>query len=224
MNKWVPGLLVVALLWGVWCQPAHAADELMLSWDRETWSADLSGPVFDPSSRWVPGDDRTRGFWVRNTTSDPARLSVMVAVDDRDNLLADGDLALDLRVGRSDWSPLTPVPGGFRVDSRLAAEAESRVQVRARFDTAAPNRSQRDRLALDFRIRLTDAGNTPDDGGPDDDPPDEGGPDDPDDGGLPDTGAPAVGWLVLVAGAAIGTGMALMRRKDRKETGHGTPR
>lgn len=209
--------MVLPLLWGASVHPAHAADELMLSWDRQTWTTDLAGPVFDPASRWVPGDARTRGFWVRSAATEPARLSVRVEVDDRDDLLADGDLSLQLRVGQEPWSGLTPVPGGYRVDSRLAADAVTRVQVRVSFDPAAPNRSQRDRLALDFRIRLTDAGSTPDDDGPDD-----GSPDDPDDRGLPDTGAPLLGWLILLAGAALGVGLALMRRKDEKETGHGT--
>lgn len=203
---------------------AHADDKIGLSWDGTNWSSRLTGSLFDPSVRWVPGDVRTAAFHVRNQAGDGATVAIAVESTDRDHLLRDDDIRLEARVGGADWVPLDRIGTGFRInESVLQAGESTRVQVRATFDPAATNQSQRSELRMRFRIVLTDAHAATDD--PSDNETEGTGDDDGDDtvsGVLPDTGAPAVGWLIVVAGVMLGVGLALMRR--RREEPDGTPR
>lgn len=198
---------------------AHADDEIGLSWDGQNWSSRLDGSLFDGSVRWVPGDVRTAAFHVRNQAGDGATVAIAVESTDRDRLLRSDDLQLEARVGGAEWVEVDRVGTRFRInESVLGAGESSRVQVRATFDPAATNQSQRSELRMRFRVVLSDADAAPGNGN-------EGETGDRDDtvtGALPDTGAPAVGWLILLGGTMLGVGLALLRR--REEETDGTPR
>ncbi len=200
--------------------PAYASDELGLSADGQVWTADLAGPLFDPALRWVPGDVRDAEFFVRNQASDGGRLTVAVETSDRDRLLREKDIRLSARVGSDPWVALAPGGQAFRLnDALLPADAVRMVRVKALFDPASGNRSQRKRLALSFRVTLSgeDAATDPDDGVSDETNGPGSAQDPIDAGDLPETGAPSVGWLVLAASGLIGFGMALMRRRNEEE-------
>lgn len=228
MTRKPAGLLILStLLLTLVATPALAADELGVSWDGRHWSGQLRGSLFDPSLRWVPGDVRSNSFHVRNQADDAGILTVSVDITDRDRLLRNGEVSLAARVGGRGWIPMQQVGEEFRLsETTLPGSASDEVTVRARFDPASTNRSRADHLALQFRVTLTDAGADPGDD-PENDPNDEGpgAHDDPDENGLlPGTGAPDVGWLVVLAGIAVGVGAGLMRSRRREEAGHGTPR
>ncbi|QIX26923.1 hypothetical protein ncot_10140 [Nocardioides sp. JQ2195] len=210
-------VLVAALALGV-PSPAVAADEVGVSWDGQSWSSHLAEPLFDPSVRWVPGDVREVSFFVRNQASDAGHLTISVESRDRDHLLRNGDIDLSAKVGRDRRVRLEQTDRTFRLSSDSLSGGESRrIRIRASYDPTSTNATQRDDLALSFRVTLADAsatnGGAVTDGSPDES-----------DRLLPGTGAPATGWLIVTAGVGMGVGAALMRRKDRKEagTGHGT--
>lgn len=210
--------LVAVLVWptasGAATPDSSRSEELGLSWDGRNWSDTLPGSLFDPRIRWVPGDVRTEEFHVRNQADESGDLTISVAATDPDSLLRDEDIVLAARVDRGAWVRFENTAGWFRLQrSELAAGGQNRVQVRASFDPGSGNESQADRLSLRFLVTLSDARA----GGNDEEPPDEGG-----NGWLPDTGAPALGWLLVMAGVAIGTGLALVRRGRREELDHGS--
>ncbi|KRF11495.1 hypothetical protein ASG90_17335 [Nocardioides sp. Soil797] len=187
---------------------AQAADELGLSWDGRSWSGHLNGSLFDPSVRWVPGDVRTNEFYVRNEASDGGNLTISVESRDQDQLLRDDDINLSARIGSEHWVLLERTGKNFRLNSEaLGAGDRRKVEVRASFDPASTNQSQRDELALKFRVTLADARAGSSDGD------DQDGSDDNSNGLLPDTGAPVVGWSIVVGGVAVGVGLALMKRR-----------
>lgn len=207
---------MITLLLSLAPTSAHAADELGVSWDGQSWSGSLSGSLFDPSVRWVPGDVRTNAFHVRNQASDAGNLTIWVEGRDEDRLLRDGDIHLSAKVGSESWVPLARTGTQFRLNSDELSVGDSRkVEVRASFDPVSTNASQHEELALRFQVTLADARAN----GGGDDPVDS---TDDSDGLLPNTGAPGVGWLVVAAGAAIGVGLALMKRRGGEgEERHG---
>ncbi len=217
MTRSVAGLAaMLVLVLGAAAPPAQAADELGLSPDGRTWSAGLPGPLFDPKVRWVPGDARRADFYVRNQAADGGTLTVAVQTQDPDRLLGAKDIRLSARVGSDGWVDLAPGGQAFRLnDATLPADAIRKVTVKARFDPTSGNRSQRKSVALSFRVTLVDAASDPN---PDPDVSDETG--EPSD--LPDAGAPAVGWFLVAGGVAIGVGLALIKRRRREESAHGT--
>ncbi len=206
---------------------AQAADELGLSWDGHTWAEQLSEPVFDPAALWVPGDVGAKTFHVRNQAESGAILTIAVNTRDDDDLLRNEDIKLSARVGTEDWVDLKQTEQNFRLSNDELPAGESRkIEVKADFDFASPNRSQQKQLALNFRVTLSDAQASPDDHeGPGDDdestgPGDTGGVDDEANGPLANAGAPAVGWVIVAGGVAIGAGLRLITRRKRKETEH----
>ncbi len=216
---------------------AQAAGEVGLSWDGRSWSEQLSQPMFDPAARWVPGDVGIKAFHVRNQAESGAILTIAVLARDEDGLLRDEDIRLSARVGTEDWVDLERTEENFRLNSDALPAGESRkVEVNAAFDFASPNRSQNKQLALMFIVTLTDAQASP--GGPADpgkveptapgapgqvEPTGPGTPGDDSDGPkgpLPNAGAPAVGWVIVAGGVAIGAGLRLITRRKREETEH----
>lgn len=190
--------------------PAHAADELGLSWDGRAWSGDLRGSLFDPTLRWVPGDTRTRAFHVRNQADARGALSMSVTIRDPGHLLDRDDIALDARIGAGEWTRLRRTGDSFALATdALPARASVKVTVRARFDPASGNRSQGRHFRLAFHVTLADARAEPDAGGAGDAP-------------LPNAGAAMSGWLVVLGAVAVGGGAALMRRRPRREDPDGT--
>ena len=203
----VPVLVLVLLLLGQ-AGPARADSELGVSADGSTWSFVLSGPLFDPAERWVPGDVRSSTFYVRNQASEAGTLAIEATAVDPDHLVAHDDITLDVRRDGGPWEPLPADgrPHGL-VRPDLAAAAGARIEVRAGFTPASTNRSQASRLRLDLRVVLTEAAAVA-------------GPSEPEPGGLlPDTGGVELavlvtgGGLVLI-GYAIVLGTTRIRRTE----------
>lgn len=57
-----------------------AEDHLQISRDGQSWPATVPVPVFDESVRYVPGTSNTATIWVRNSSSEPASLSLAAVV------------------------------------------------------------------------------------------------------------------------------------------------
>lgn len=217
-------MTLTTLLFCLLPSAAHAADELDLSWDGQTWSKELSQPMFDAMVDWVPGDVETASFYVRNQGDSGANLTVAVVTRDEDGLLRFQDIKLAARIGAEEWVSLESTEKNFRLNSGALPAGEARkVEVRAQFDLSSPNRSQLKQLALNFRVTLSEAQGSPEDPGPGE--PQPTGPghvDDGNDGSLPNSGAPAVGWVIVAAGIAVGSGLTLIRRSKREEVRHDT--
>jgi hypothetical protein len=141
--------------------PARAADELWLSSDGTTWSTSLGAALFGTPQTIVPGDVVTSALWVRNASSDPARVDLLVAsaLGVTPGTLA-GDLSLTIdgtpAVGGSRWRGPVLAPGASariplvvtfdaasQVTSRLAAtsvlDSAILVQVAVGASEAPPN-------------------------------------------------------------------------------------
>lgn len=197
-------LLVAALLLGLlWPVAAHAApaeEEIGLSGDGVTWTSELTVPLFEPERRWVPGDEETRTFQVRN--EGPSAASMTVEALGHDGALA-ADVALSVRIDGGAWAPLESGSTPVTVDP-LAVDDAAPVDVRATFDAASSNRTQDLRTPLTLRITLV--GDVPGVG----DETDGRGP-------LPDTGVAVRAELVLGALALCLVGGILIarRRTDR---------
>lgn len=186
---------------------AHAADELDVSWDGQSWSEQLTEPMFDPAVRSVPGDIAIKEFYVRNNAEGGANLTIAAIAVDDDYLLRNEDIRLSARVAPDEWVSLERTENNFRLnDNALPAGEVRKVEVRAYFDSESPNRSQDKELALTFRVTLSDAQvETEDPSRP-----------------LPQTGASSTGWPILAAGTAIGIGIALHWMRKREETEYET--
>ena len=109
MSRRVVVVVVGALLGLVHAGPARASGEVLVSNTDGDFAETLAQPLFDPALRWVPGDVRSATFYVWNTTSGPAGLSLSVIDDDAGALLDSG--ALEVRVS-SDGTPWSPDPRG----------------------------------------------------------------------------------------------------------------
>ena len=202
------GVLAALLLAAPAAPAARAADEAGVSSDGRSWSDDLDRPLFDPGFRWVPGDVESQTFHLRNRSADPATYQVAVTSVDHQALLGSGDVVLDLRVAGGTWERLRPAPGEAVVDDlALGPGRETTVELRASFDPAAGNDSQRS--VADLRLRVLLAGIPPEG--------DQGvGP-----SALPATGAPAVAWPLALGAVLCGMGLALVRRSRREEPADG---
>ena len=86
----------------------------------------------------------------------------------------------------------------------IARGRSARVNVRVAFVAASPNRSQSDRLPLTLLVTLVDAATG------------QAAPDD-DDEALSDTGADVEPWLIWLAAGLIGSGLALVVARGRRD-------
>lgn len=209
MRRLLPLVLAAVLAVGsVLPAQAYAAgssDELGLSRDGATWSDDLTEPLFEPGTRWVPGDVRRRSFFARNQSADPARLYVRVVTEEEAEIVE--FLRIEVRVASGRWERVTV--GETDLERReIAAGAQEPVEIRAGFAANAPNDTMDRSGAMDLYLTLEgNAGPVP--------------PGEDDESGsgvplLPDTGASALAGLIALAAALIGAGVALIAR-GRKE-------
>ncbi len=137
--------------------PASAATtRLEFSPDGSTWSANLSAPLFDPSFRWVPGDEKIESFFVRNRSTEDARLAVDLLGTGRDDLTSDGELSVAARAGSDEFATSRTTTGCNRLiaEVSLAPQQVQRIDVRVGVDFATPNAAQRDATDLDLQVRL----------------------------------------------------------------------
>jgi hypothetical protein len=218
MSRRVAVVVVGALLSLVHAGPARASGEVLVSNTDSGFAETLAEPLFDPALRWVPGDVRSATFYVRNTTRDPAGLSLSL-IDDAAGALLDSG-ALEMRVS-SAGAPWSADPRGpartMRSEVPLAAGTSAPVVVRVSFDPAASNRTQLLSSELRIRVRLAQGGHIDLEpgtapgahpAGPDAAPGPDGGP-------LPGTGLPAgLAWLFLLGSLSLGTGVALVTRRS----------
>ncbi|RLV55584.1 hypothetical protein D9V41_10900 [Aeromicrobium phragmitis] len=159
--------------------------------------------VFDAKRRWVPGEERSVEFTVRNDGEENAT-SVWVALEggnDPDALLADEHVRLDVRVDDGAWQPLQPdgTPAVVR-DTVVTPGTTTAVTLRATFDAAAGNVTQRSSLDLPLVVGMSG---------------DQDGPV-PAPGQLPATGS-VLGPVVVVGGLLLLLiGHAVRPRKERR--------
>jgi LPXTG-motif cell wall-anchored protein len=196
---------------------AVAADEIGLSKDGSHWSSTLPAPLFDPGFRWVPGDDETSSFFVRNQGPSGAVLTIAARSADTDQLLSNADMDLFARVDGGPWIELANgVATSALTERSVARGGTARIDVRVRFDPSSVNTSQTKSLPLTFAVTLTQAsgsGRTPGENSENDgDDNDEGR-----DGDLPRTGSTVTPAMLWVAAMLIGGGLALVRRSRREE-------
>lgn len=222
MKRGAPLLALVATVL-LHVTAAHATDGIGISDDGVTFSAGLDRPLFDPAVRWVPGDSRTKSFFVRNQGPSGASMTIEARSADKDELLADDDIDLRARADGGGWVVLRNGIASTRLtDEAIEQGGVVRVDVNAVFDPASTNQSQVKRLALDFRVQLADARGTAGEPGDDHDGgTDVGDPSTPQGAsGLPDTGATAPQWLVAVGAALALSGITLLarRREDERTT------
>ncbi|QCW50970.1 LPXTG cell wall anchor domain-containing protein [Nocardioides dongxiaopingii] len=165
----------VVLLAAASLSPAAAAEgQLGVSRDGVHYGDALTRPLFDPEVRWVPGDERTARFWVRNQSSGLGDLTVRIDRAPRDALFGTDDLEVAARIGQQDYVGTT-APGAHElIDAEdVAAGTEVAVDVRVRLAPEAPNATMVLGADLDFTVTLTestdgdDGGGTPGDGTPD---------------------------------------------------------
>ena len=209
MRRLLPLVLAAVLAVGSVLPPqayaAGSSDELGLSRDGAAWSDHLTEPLFEPGTRWVPGDVRSRSFLARNQSADPARLYVQVLTEEGAGLFE--FLRIEVRVAGGRWEQVTV--GETDLERReVAAGAQESVEIRAGFAANAPNDTMDGSGAMDLYLTLE--GNAA---------PGPPGEDDESGSGLPllpDTGAPALAGLIALAAALIGAGVALIAR-GRKE-------
>jgi LPXTG-motif cell wall-anchored protein len=186
----------------------------MLSRDGVTWTPELVDPLFDSSVRWVPGDERTESFFVRNDSAQAGRLAIDILGTPVHTLLDTGDLDIDAQGAGGAWVSVS-TPGTHRLlsDGSVPADDARRVDVTVHFDSASTNVSQLKSLELAFRVSLVQ---DVDEDGSDSDGSD--GSDDSDDasGLLPDTGAPSP-WWALGGLVTLGIGLLMSRRTPRRQ-------
>ena len=200
----VPLLVVGVLASG---SPATAdGPGFAVSSDGRSWSSTLAAPLFDGSLRWVPGDAHVGSFYVRNDSGREATVRLEAHDAGTRLLTTHGDVRLAARTDSGDWHPVPVGVPSARLDrAGLPVGRVTRVDVRAVFDPASPNRSQDQDTTLSFVIRLADAHGDPRAGGGR--------------GDLAGTGAPDLRLPVLAGALLLGCGVALVRR--REEVRHG---
>ncbi|UFU01713.1 LPXTG cell wall anchor domain-containing protein [Ruania suaedae] len=203
----VPAVLFALL----WPSAASAADEIGLSNDGRTWGPELSLPLFDADRRWVPGDEETHTFHVRNEGPSAAAMTVAALSPSGDPVLA-ADVSLSVRLDGGAWRPLDvgANPGQVTLDG-VAVDRAVPVDVRAAFDPASGNDTQNRLMPVVLRVTLV--GDVPTDAGTGDD--GAGSPGDPGGGpSLPDTGS-TLGPELLLVGLALGAaGTFLITRRS----------
>ncbi len=203
---------------------AHADDELGLSNDGSTWNGTLE-PLFDSSTRWVPGDTREATFHARNQSSDGAEFSV-VLVPKISDLYDTGLLQIQARADGGDWTELGT---SWTSPELLAAQDSTQIDVRATLLPNAENPTQALTFSFDVGVRLTYTGpnttptpTTPSEptsgAGDENDDNDDNDGAKPAEGSLAGTGADYPSWLLPAGFGALITGLwlalAARRRHD----------
>ncbi len=190
--------LLLLLLAAGYAAPATAATptgQVQVSPDGHTWTGQLDAALFEPSIRWVPGDQRIRSFFVRSRAATDGNLSLSVHTTSADAVLAD-EVVLEARVAGSHWRPVDAA-GQTHLES-LPAGTSSRIDLRAALPASVTNQARSRRLNLDLAVRLVESG---DDTGAA--------------GELPNTGAPMSPWQLALAAGLLGAGLALIARNRR---------
>jgi hypothetical protein len=198
-TRCIVAVLLVAALALLGAGAALAASPIGVSSNGKTWTGSLSKPIFDANVLWVPGDVRTGTFYVRNQATDAGSLSLRADALDPDGLV---------RRDGGAWSALPADGQQHRLaTAQLGASKSTRIEVRAVFDSASPNRSQKESVTVRFSVGLTEsrAGVS--------------GPDGSSSGGLlPNTGGVSFWVLLFGLGLAVSGGLTVfLVGRDRSE-------
>ena len=198
--------------------PAVAADEIGLSIDGVSWGSTLPRPLFDPAFRWVPGDNKTAAFWVRNESDDSAVLDIAVLGSSIDSLMETGDLTVTVAAAGGGGGSTTRPGRQELLSSRTVQPGHTeRIDVTVALDPASTNESQVTALDLRFEVRLTQGSGGSDDSDADSDDGDDGddsGDDRDRNGILPGAGGPA-GWPLSAGLFGFGAGWLLIAASRR---------
>lgn len=213
--KWSASALAIAFVAAaivLTSSSAHAAEEIELSHDGRLWGDSLTMPLFDSELLWVPGDEQSVSFLVRNDGPDDAALTVEVRPTDTDSLLADDHIELAVRTQGSDFQEVrNGDPVSVQMPADLAVGEAAEVDLHAVFAPESSNASQRSEVALDVVVTLS--GDVSDGAGKDDEPATAG-------DGLPGTGSPGP-WVLLWCAAALLVIGLLVRRRLTSEVAGG---
>lgn len=201
-------------LFGLGATAAVAVDAnepgILLSFDQTDWQETLAHDLFDDSIRWVPGDQRTETFWLKNNGPVESVVSVVSEGSGTEDLIEMGDIDVDLRVDGGAWGTLESLNSQLERAGFANAGAVSRVDVRVVFSADSPNYSQVQSLDFNLVIRLTQ--NAPI-------PPQPPTIDPKSHTGLTVTGGQAIGQLAIIGllGAIVGVFFLVKRRREREQ-------
>lgn len=226
MIRRLAACLAIALVALVGAAPAHADEELGFSRDGVTWTANLPGPLFPASTLWVPGDVQQSSFYVRNQGPTDGQMTVNALTKDSQKLISSGAMVIAARVGSGPWTALSV--GKTRVLPailKVAQNAISKITVQVAFQ---PSTTAQMNLAASFQLRITmfqgdvkgintghgGHGNGNGSGH-------VGGINIGNGSGLPNTGSPIELRWIWLAAALIGSGLALVVPRRRREADDG---
>lgn len=132
--------------------PSHLSPGVSLSSNGSVWAPDLTSPLFDPGTRWVPGDRRQASFFVRNDGEADAELAVTIRAEDSNGLIAGN--AVDLTVSTPHRPGAAPPAGTPTTLGRLARGSAERIDIAAVFHGAATNATMRKLLRFTVVVDL----------------------------------------------------------------------
>lgn len=203
-------VLLALLFMAVSAPPVQAADGFGVSSNGKDWGRSVTQRLFHEQTLWVPGDEATGTFYVRNREEGPAEMTVDVISTDTGALMETGDLHITAEGNSGHWTSVArPGVHELLISTNLTAGAVEPVRVKVSFAAESGNISQLRSTQLDFRVTLSAATAA----GPDDN--------QPPGGWLPDTGVHNVIWFAILAAVLIGIGSALIVwRKNMEEIRH----
>ncbi|RCK68727.1 hypothetical protein DT076_14160 [Desertihabitans brevis] len=222
-------LVGAALLLASTTVPAAADPRIGLSSDGRSFRQTLAEPLFDPRTRWVPGDVRSETLWVRNDAGGVADLAVALDAPELAGPVGSGDLVVTGRAAGASVRAVTTDAVLAEVDG-LAPGDEVAVEIEVELVAGAGEDVMRLSRPLGFTVTLTDDAAVSDgqQGGGDDHAapgparPDGGDPGtgspghDRPGGGLAATGTALPAWSAAVAVAALLAGGGLLTRTRRR--------
>ena len=221
MIRRLAACLAIALVALAGAAPAHADDELGWSTDGVHWTAGPPGELFPASMTWVPGDVEQSSFYVRNQGPTDGEMTITAFARDTRRLIASGALAITARVGSGPWTSLrvgqTPV---LPTLLEVARNTTSKVTVRVAFLPTVT--AQMDGSAT-FRLKVVmfqgdvkgiSTGHGHGSGQVKGEGVSNG-------SGLPNTGSPVTLRWIWFAAVLIGSGVALVVPRRRREADHG---
>lgn len=192
--------------------PASADPRIGLSADGRSYADSLTGPLFDPAVRWVPGDVRTGTLWVRNESGETADLAVTLDAPALAGPLARGELSITGRAGDGESAPVAAVPATVAAVPDLAPGASVPLELRVAMAAGADESTFGLTGDLGLQVRLT--GTAGDGGGR------VAGVADGLGDELAATGTTVRGWVVVLGLLAVGAGAVVLgpRRAARRTT------
>jgi hypothetical protein len=153
--------LVIAVLTALTLSAVPPASSTTKHWSRvavsldgHTWTTQLREPLFDKRMRWVPGDERTGRFYVRNRSGERARLTVTAKVDDPAGMLRRGEVHFEAKLGRH-WTRINPAGNRQVARTVVKRSATRKVWVRVRMSPRAGNDTMNRRWSFRIQVRLT---------------------------------------------------------------------